>query len=59
LAFGPTLLEPIGFAMDRRMLLNVKQRVERERRYELAALCGKASSSIAASSSATLAGLVK
>lgn len=26
---GPTLLEPIGFAMDRRMLLGVKERVER------------------------------
>lgn len=29
LAFGPTLLEPIGFAMDRRMLLGVKERAER------------------------------
>jgi hypothetical protein len=29
LAFGPTLLEPISFAMDRRMLLGVKERVER------------------------------
>jgi hypothetical protein len=29
LEFGPTLLEPIGFAMDRRMLLGVKERVER------------------------------
>jgi len=28
LAFGPTVLEPIGFAMDRRMLLGVKERVE-------------------------------
>lgn len=29
LQFGPTLLEPIGFAMDRRMLLGVKERAER------------------------------
>ena len=29
LQMGPTLLEPIGFAMDRRMLLGIKQRVER------------------------------
>lgn len=28
LAFGPTLLEPIGFAMDRRMLLGVRERAE-------------------------------
>ena len=28
LQFGPTLLEPIGFAMDRRMLMGVKERVE-------------------------------
>ena len=27
--FGPTLLEPIGFAMDRRMLLGVRKRVDR------------------------------
>lgn len=27
-AMGPTLLEPIGFAMDRRMLLGVKERAE-------------------------------
>jgi hypothetical protein len=32
LAFGRTLLEPIGFAMDRRLLLGVKERVERPRR---------------------------
>ena len=31
LSFGPTLLEPVGFAMDRRMLLGVKARVERSR----------------------------
>ncbi len=35
LALGPALMEPIGFAMDRRMLLGVKQRVEREARYVL------------------------
>ncbi len=29
LSFGPTLMEPVGFAMDRRMLLGVKARVER------------------------------
>ncbi len=28
-AFGPTLLEPIGFVMDRRMLLGVKERAEK------------------------------
>jgi hypothetical protein len=28
LAFGPTLIEPVGFAMDRRMLLGIKQRAE-------------------------------
>jgi hypothetical protein len=27
-SFGPTLLEPVGFAMDRRMLLGVKERAE-------------------------------
>ena len=29
LSFGPALVEPIGFAMDRRMLLGVKERAER------------------------------
>jgi hypothetical protein len=29
LQLGPALLEPIGFAMDRRMLLGVKERAER------------------------------
>jgi hypothetical protein len=29
LAFVPTLIEPVGFAMDRRMLLGVKDRAER------------------------------
>jgi hypothetical protein len=32
LAAGPGLLEPIGFAMDRRMLLGVKERAERAER---------------------------
>jgi hypothetical protein len=31
LSFGPTLLEPIGFAMDRRMLLGIKERAESNR----------------------------
>lgn len=29
LSFGPTVVEPIGFAMDRRMLLGVKERAEK------------------------------
>jgi hypothetical protein len=33
LSFGPTLVEPIGFAMDRRMLLGVKERAERARAF--------------------------
>ena len=32
LFFGQTLIEPVGFAMDRRMLLGVKERAERARR---------------------------
>lgn len=32
LGLGPALLEPIGFAMDRRLLLGIKERVERESR---------------------------
>lgn len=28
ISFGPVLIEPVGFAMDRRMLLGVKERVE-------------------------------
>lgn len=28
LAYGPAVIEPIGFALDRRMLLGVKERVE-------------------------------
>jgi hypothetical protein len=31
LQFGPAIVEPIGFAMDRRMLIGIKQRGERER----------------------------
>jgi hypothetical protein len=31
LQFGPALVEPIGFVMDRRMLLGVKERAERAR----------------------------
>lgn len=30
LSLGPTLVEPIGFAMDRRMLLGIKDRAERQ-----------------------------
>jgi len=29
LQFGPTLIEPVGYAMDRRMLLGLKERAER------------------------------
>jgi hypothetical protein len=29
LSFGPALVEPIGFAMDRRMLLGIRRRAER------------------------------
>jgi hypothetical protein len=29
IGFGPTLVEPVGFAMDRRMLLGIKERAER------------------------------
>lgn len=32
LQFGPTLVEPISFAMDRRMLLGIRDRAEREAR---------------------------
>jgi hypothetical protein len=32
LAFGPTVVEPIGTEMDRRMLLGVKARAEQTRR---------------------------
>lgn len=35
LSLGPTLLEPIGFAMDRRMLLGIKQRAEEQAHYAL------------------------
>jgi hypothetical protein len=37
LSYGPTFVEAIGFAMDRRMLLGVKQRAEASRRRLLAA----------------------
>jgi hypothetical protein len=36
LAFGPVLIEPISFAMDRRLLLGIKERTEREARHALA-----------------------
>jgi hypothetical protein len=36
LRFGPLLVEPMGFVMDRRMLLGVKERVERRRQEVLA-----------------------
>jgi hypothetical protein len=32
LSFGPTLVEPVGFAMDRRMLIGVKEQAERAAR---------------------------
>jgi hypothetical protein len=35
LSMGPTLLEPIGFAMDRRMLLGIKHHAERQAHYAL------------------------
>jgi hypothetical protein len=31
LQFGPTLIEPVGFAMDRRMLRGIKDRAEQAR----------------------------
>ena len=31
LTYGPAILEPVGFVMDRRMLLGVRQRVETAR----------------------------
>jgi hypothetical protein len=40
---GPTLLEPIGFAMDRRMLLGIKQSAERQAHYALATNRSRAS----------------
>ncbi|MGZ3451167.1 MAG: hypothetical protein ACXVEF_16295 [Polyangiales bacterium] len=33
LSFGPTIVEPVGFAMDRRMLLGLKDRAERRARH--------------------------
>jgi hypothetical protein len=56
LALGPAFMEPIGFAMDRRMLLGVKERVEREARY---ALRGMSNASSASSNSSTFAGFVR
>ena len=44
LALGPTLVEPIGFAMDRRMLLGIKQRAERQAHYALTTSRSSASS---------------
>lgn len=41
LRFGPTLVEPIGFAMDRRMLLGVKERAERAHRQGASGTTGK------------------
>jgi hypothetical protein len=35
-SFGPAVVEPIGFEMDRRMLLGVKQRAEASRQAALA-----------------------
>lgn len=43
LSMGKGLLEPVGFAMDRRMLLGLKQRAERQARYALAREPGAAS----------------
>jgi hypothetical protein len=31
LQFGPAIIEPVGFAMDRRMLIGIKQRAEQAR----------------------------
>jgi hypothetical protein len=36
LQFGPAIVEPVSFAMDRRMLIGVKQRAERARQEPLA-----------------------
>jgi hypothetical protein len=36
LTLGPTFVEPISFAMDRRLLLGIKDRVEREAKHALA-----------------------
>ena len=38
LSLGPTLLEPIGFAMDRRMLLGIKAHAERQTQYALSSV---------------------
>jgi hypothetical protein len=36
LQFGPVIVEPVSFAMDRRMLIGIKQRAERAREKPLA-----------------------
>jgi hypothetical protein len=36
LQFGPAIVEPVSFAMDRRMLIGIKQRAERAREGPLA-----------------------
>jgi hypothetical protein len=35
--FGPAIVEPVSFAMDRRMLIGIKQRAERAQEAPLAA----------------------
>lgn len=42
LVYGPALLESVGFVMDRRMLLGVKERVDRARNGPTRALSGHA-----------------
>lgn len=42
LAFAPALLEPVGFAMDRRMLIGIKQRAEGRSRARSAGPASKA-----------------
>jgi hypothetical protein len=37
LQFGPAIVEPVSFAMDRRMLIGIKQRAERAQEKPLAA----------------------
>jgi hypothetical protein len=54
LALGPALLEPVGFAMDRRMLLGIKQHAEQQAHYAL----GTSRSSVSRSSD-TFTGLVR
>ncbi len=40
LQFGPAIVEPVSFAMDRRMLIGIKQRAERAREEPLASAGG-------------------